>query len=555
MTDRIKKVAQLCNERDGNWADIYEADGVSEARVRVEVPREVREPHNVRKLLLKSGADVSGLDHCRGEIITATQSDAPIVHRAAHTGWRDPGAQYVTQRKVLGAEDGSVLPPPLSPLAQNLDQRGTLEGWKALIEVARYSSTAVLVISAAFAAPLLRPLNSPSFAIVVYGGSRKGKSQAQLMAASAVGFGAEEDLPTLNATPAGLIEAALTFNDCILPINEIGTARGKRSDKYQVVLDATYALTSGKDVIRHSSWNGASAGATSFKTLPILSSEYSPDEWAARSGETRDPGETARLIGVPVNLEKHFSIFDKFPELEPNQSREDWAGEQFARLREGLPLHRGVAFSAFLEAMISRGAKGHAANEERAESFRYSLEEYATNPIRRDIIRKFAVLYAGGMAAVDAGILPLSEDVIWEAINRTCTRTLRAMADPEADLKADLLKLKGLLEGAGVIDADNASTKQKRNMDGADGFFESEQSGAKYIIRCTVFTRLFPSGPRTRRVLEWLDSEGYLRHQRDFKPGVSNEWAQVQTIWPNGQRIRSIAIYIPGDLDVLDLAA
>ncbi len=47
MTDHIEKVGQLCNERDGSWADIYEADGVSDPRVRVEVPREVREPHNV----------------------------------------------------------------------------------------------------------------------------------------------------------------------------------------------------------------------------------------------------------------------------------------------------------------------------------------------------------------------------------------------------------------------------------------------------------------------------------------------------------------------------
>ncbi|WP_210253085.1 DUF927 domain-containing protein, partial [Beijerinckia sp. L45] len=89
-----------------------------------------------RKLLLKNRADVSGLDHCRGELIVATQSDAPVTHRAGHTGWRDAGKRYVTHREVVGAEDGSVLPPPLSALAQNLDLRGTLQGWKDLINVA-----------------------------------------------------------------------------------------------------------------------------------------------------------------------------------------------------------------------------------------------------------------------------------------------------------------------------------------------------------------------------------------------------------------------------------
>ncbi len=307
--------------------------------------------------------------------------------------------------------------------------------------------------------------------------------------------------------------------------------------------------------MRHSSWSGRNSSATSFKTLLILSSELSPDEWAARSGETRDPGETARLIGVPVKGGRYFSIFDSYPDLEPNNLKADWVGQQFASLREGLPQQRGIAFPAFLEALIARGYGGRATDEERTETFRSTHEEQATNLIKRDIIRKFAVIYAGGMAAVDAGVLPFSADEIWHAISLTCHRALRSMADPKADLRADLLKLKRLLQSGGIIDADNASTRQKRNMGGADGFHESEEPGVKYVVRSSGFAKTFSSSPRTRRVLEWLDTEGHLRHQRDFKPGVSNEWAQVQTMWPNNQRVRSIVLYFPDGLDVLDLDA
>ena len=122
----------------------------------------------------------------------------------------------------------------------------------------------------------------------------------------------EESLPTLNATEAGLLETAVACNDAMLPINEVGTARGSKRDTYSTLRPFTYALTSGRDVLRHTSWTGGGKPGT-FKTILVLSSERSPDDWASHGGDQRDDGETVRLIGLPVLRPGFTTIFDRRP--------------------------------------------------------------------------------------------------------------------------------------------------------------------------------------------------------------------------------------------------
>ncbi|MCJ2071732.1 hypothetical protein MKK75_23500 [Methylobacterium sp. J-030] len=52
-----------------------------------------------------------------------------------------------------------------------------------------------------FAAALLSLRRQPNCALMFFDPSKIDKSFAQLIAASAMGFGREKDLPSLNATP------------------------------------------------------------------------------------------------------------------------------------------------------------------------------------------------------------------------------------------------------------------------------------------------------------------------------------------------------------------
>ena len=368
-----------------------------------------------------------------------------------------------------------------------------------------------------------------------------------------MGAGQEEHLPTLNTTSAALSELGAMFNDQLFMINEVGTARAAKKDIHAVVYESTYALVSGRDVARHSTW-GDAGGPSTFKLIVLMSSEFSPDEWAARGGHTRDPGETARMISAPVCVEEGSTVFDMAPKMEPDERR-DWVKDQFQRLRTELPNQRGVANRAYLSALASDLPTFKEAAASDADVFESAHAKFADTPIKRDIVAKFAILYAGGMAAITADVLPLSDQKVWQAISRACRAALRSLPNPEAELERNLLKLKDLLTSGGMMDADELTTTQKRQMKNADGYHEKDGVGVLYVIRSKSFSRSFPSLAGTLNVLAWLDDEGFLRHQRDRKSGSSLEWAQSQVTWPNGERVRSICVYVSCDLDVLDLAA
>ena len=550
MTDNICKVAQLHDECDDTYYDVYEVDAIDGGRTRIEVPREVREPANVRKQLLKRGAEIPDLATVKSSLEAAIQSDAPLHVRPAAVGWyRD---RFITRGgTVVGHDDGKVhLPRTLKASAADVGEHGLLSVWQYLIRIAAFSSTMIFCLCASFAAPLMRSLNCPSFAVVLVGESRLGKSFSQLVGGSVIGFGSEDHLPTPNATEAGLLETAGRYNDHTFFLNEIGAAKGRKSDKYAALQAMTYALTGSQDTIRHSVWSGVTIA--NFRTIIVMSSEVSPDEWAARGGDMRDPGETVRLIGMPVLHDQHPTVFDLFSGTPEEELQ--YLYDQSGQLRADLPEQRGVALRVFLEALMTERATFYAHAQEDVEDFRLCLKEYATTPIARDIIGKFAVIYAGGYAACDAKVLPFHSNAVYAAVRRSCIAALKALPEPEADLRRDRLILRDLLTGAGILDNDEASTRQKRNLEKMDGYFEREGVGRRYTVRTTSFCKAFSTTIRARRLLEWLDCEGNLQHQRGRKIGLSLEWAQCQATWPNAQRVRSFVIYFPTGLKVLEKA-
>lgn len=258
----VCKLYQLFDEEKQIWFDVYLAPGIEGSPIIAEVPREISQPKAVCAYLLSRGAETAAIEDAEA-LAAAIATDAPVVRRATRAGWRDGHKVFVSHRCVVPqAAERTILPPniPLVGSAGQLQICGKLKDWQDLVAVARHSTPMIMALCATFAAPLLALLHRPSFALVLFGPSKVGKSFAQLVAASAMGFGREKDLPTLNATRPGLQAAALAFNDHMLPINEVGTAQGKKRDIYEVLRETTYALLSGQDIIRHPSWSSSGGG-------------------------------------------------------------------------------------------------------------------------------------------------------------------------------------------------------------------------------------------------------------------------------------------------------
>ena len=555
----VRKIYQLFDEEKQVWFDIYEAPGIEGRPITTEVPREMSGLKAVCAQLLSKGADAAAAADAVA-LAAAIATEAPVVRRAARTGWRDGNRAFVSHRFVAPeAAERAVLSPhiPLVGSAGQLRVCGTLEGWRDLVAVGQHSTVMTVALCATFAAPLIALLHRPSFALVLFGPSKVGKSFTQLVAASAMGFGGEKELPTLNATPSGLLAAGLAFDGHMLPINEVGTAQGKKRDIYDVLRETTYGFLGGQDTMRHPSWSGAGGGASTFGVIVLLSSEIAPDAWAARNGETRDDGEMARLIGVPVLAPGHGTIFDRPPPKLSGDALAEWEKAQFKRLHQELPNQRGIALRDYLDFLIQdvEGRTIKAGNL--VAIFEAGVATPRLSPVARDIVAKFGLLFAGGVLAVDAGVLPLARKSIGPAVRRACLAALAELPDPQGELRADLAILRERLSSGAITNLMTCSRQETRLIRNADGYRELREGGKgeDFFVRAQVFTGWFGTAMRVRRVLEWLDDEGFLDHGRGRTVNRSNEWAQRQVTWPDGTRVRSVSIYAPNGVTDLDVDA
>ena len=558
-TTTVCKLYRLFDEEKVLWFDVYEAPGIEGRQITAEVPRENTAPRAVSAALISKGAEVGAVADTVA-LAAAIETEAPVVRRAARMGWRDDDQVFVSHRFVAPeAAESTVLSPhiPLVGSAGQLRVCGTLAGWRDLVGVARHSTVMMLALCATFAAPLIALLHRPSFALVLFGPSKVGKSFTQLVAASAMGFGSEKELPTLNATPAGLLAAGLAFDGHMLPINEVGTAQGKKRDIYDVLRETTYRFLSGQDTMRHPSWTGAGGGANTFGVIVLLSSEIAPDAWAARNGETRDDGEMARLIGVPVLAPGCGTIFDQPPSNLSGDALAEWENAQFKRLHQELPNQRGVAFRDYLDRLLE-DVEGHSARASSlVATFEAGVALVGSSPVARDIVSKFGVLFAGGVLAAEARVLPLDRRVVGMAVRRACLAALAELPDPRGELRADLATLRERLGSGAVTNLETCSKQEERLIRNADGFRRLREGGKgeEFVVRAQVFVGWFGTLVRVRHLLEWLDDEGFLDHGRSRTAKRSNEWAQKQVTWPDGTRVRSVSIYTPNGVADLDLDA
>jgi Arm DNA-binding domain/Domain of unknown function (DUF927) len=94
-------------------------------------------------------------------------------------------------------------------------------------KIAKDSSRLRLMIGAAFAAPLLRPLGMDSFALNLFGTTSTGKTSGGLYAAGSVaGLFGENRLPGWSDSIAALEQLAVGHRDGVLPLDDTGDEGG-----------------------------------------------------------------------------------------------------------------------------------------------------------------------------------------------------------------------------------------------------------------------------------------------------------------------------------------
>lgn len=203
-----------------------------------------------------------------------------------HTGWRGPTAFMHDALIAPTTPDAGVVVPGilLRRAVGALRARGALElHLSALRAFWIASPSARMLICAALAAPLLRPLDEPGFAIHLFGDTNTGKS-SMLRAAASV-FGDPQTgagwCGTWNISPSAAEARAAMFNDLPQCFDEVGVAGAEHVQKL------IYTIIGGEGRAR-ASRDGTMRGVSQWRTIVLSTGEITlADEGMASGAQAR----------------------------------------------------------------------------------------------------------------------------------------------------------------------------------------------------------------------------------------------------------------------------
>ena len=174
------------------------------------------------------------------------ENNFPMTYTVSRCGWYNfNGTDYFIDPRrdcVLTNEDKNirVVVDSLSQFAKSLRQRGNLENWKKIYELAKKSPIARIIVAAAIAPILLKILGERNFLLYICAPTRAGKTTTLYLASSAVGD--EKMIRSFDATKNGLAGAAADVNDFAFLVDEKQVADSKLKEQFDTLV---YALANG----------------------------------------------------------------------------------------------------------------------------------------------------------------------------------------------------------------------------------------------------------------------------------------------------------------------
>jgi hypothetical protein len=477
---------------------------------------------------------------------------APSWIFAPRLGWYDPEfTVFVRPNEVIGdrKKASSVRPPRTLGAQQTLpSSSGTLDGWQQYVaDPAEHSSRMVLGICAAFAAPLLKLAGLPSFAIFVTGGAKMAKSTVTVVAASTIGLGAEEDLPNFRSTDAALIEMPVTFNDSLLPLNELGLLRGRSTERRQRIRELTYALGEGRGTT-YSQFVRDQMRTEKFHTIVLANGEETSDDLARSGGDWRMAGETVRWIDLPAASTDCPDVFDRSPKGLTPEKRTAWFEKTCRDLRRHCTAHHGIAIRHFLEHVIRKREIIEQELPFIGKAFVNDVSSPDDDNVVRHLAQNFGHLFAAGIFAVRAGTVPWSEKLVKVCIRR-CFRDARRELNTADDVLRDGLVTLQMRIKRSTISLRSAKKMSPELLEEIEGYHELSWGRNRVTVRTERFKAWFPDPRQPRLVLQWLASQGALPNRSSTdEGGLGILWAQSQPAWPDSLRHRSICLDLRGDV-------
>jgi len=528
----------------------YKVDGGWGA---AQIPRQSAfDPKEVRKELLRRNANLPLDEKAALQLIRAAIKSEPCRAQlyCEATGWREDFDAFVTPSRVIDTlqRERILLPPMRLSKEQRRRQAsaGSLENWRLIPEICGYSDLGMLLLSASFAAPLLKIVGRGSFGINVYGTAKNGKSVMLVAASSVSGCGEESELPSWIDTSKALPEKARHHKDILFPINETGSVN--RKQVYELLREMIYALAEGREGDRHSASGYAILDSSALiRTIFILSAEHSLEEYARSANASRDEGELARCLEVAATRAGRETVMDRFPKnlVDPSQ-RVKWARGQLARLRNLCKENHGLPIEPFVKYLMKDIPRVRREIREDVEWFTGQYRPPHLSGAAAHAFDNVAMIFAGGSIALEADLLRYDKEELAAAIWR-CTRDSIPESRPQPDPLTGVVR--DLRVGMRKARVYRSAQDGRFDSERFEGFVTKGQGRTTYVFRTKDFRAWFGDGDPLAfgRALAWLQQRGCLRARRARATAAHRpaDWASRTVIWPDGRTVRSIEFFDP----------
>jgi len=388
---------------------------------------------------------VSGIGDVGAAVAKLTRFPrAPIVTKS---GWSQFGFAQSNGRVIV--PEGQ--PEPLkafSPASGLLDASGTLEGW--IEQVATPIGNHLLAsffMMVMFTASLLRFTNrADNFGFELSGDAGRGKTTLQLLMASAAGPAIGDASTTywrsLNTTMNALETVMPLYADMPLILDEAGLVHGagKGDTRGQAMREMAFRLAAG--AVKHRL--GEPTGPRS-RLVFVLSTNRPIASLLGPAHAAENEAIADRLITLPLLTDRPFGIFDHCPPAYAS------TGAFADALKQGASEHYGHALPVFLQYLVNEEA-------EHPERLRRKINSCVDRFVARSAIdtndgsrtrvaKAMGLVYAGGLAARAAGVLPRTYrffEAAKAALDLHTSHGRRATSFDD--------RLRGLLRHPGTID-------------------------------------------------------------------------------------------------------
>lgn len=316
-------------------------------------------------------------------------------------------------RKVGKVGLGPLLHPKANFQPSNLSTSGSLKDWqKEVAPRAKYSPPLMLSLCTALSGYILRFSDVESGGFHFYGDSSIGKSTCLTFAASVCG--SPNYVNSWSITETAFEEVAAGHNDSALILDELNLLDKDPKIAAQRAMKLVYGVTSGQGKKRSRAYDD---GSISWRVSLLSSGESSLNEYALCGGREQLAGEVVRLVDVPADMGTGFGIFESLP-----SKCEGSSADMAERTNRACNKYHGTAKDAFIGYLLTcvsskRGAKGIGLNiTTYMEDYLAEHAGYNLSGQRLRIAKRFALAYAAGALAVDAGVLLFSKDKVMRGI-------------------------------------------------------------------------------------------------------------------------------------------